>query len=368
MTPRPTALHPLHEAAGAQFTDFSGWLMPLRYDSDLTEHHLVRNGVGLFDLSHMAEIYATGPDAGAFLDYALSTTHSTMEVGRAKYSLLLAANGGIVDDLVVYRLAEDEFLVVANAGNRDVAFAELSKRASGFDVEVSDRTDDTVMVALQGPLSERVLRALQGVQTDVAPDALGYYRVTRGTFRGTPLLVARTGYTGEDGFELYIDAGHGAELWQALLADGAAFDLAPCGLAARDTLRLEAGMPLYGHELSLQISPEQAGLGRVVDRSKADFVGRTPAPDSPNALPVLVGIVAEGRRAARAGYAVTDVEGNRIGEVTSGVLSPTLGYPIHMAYVDPAFADVDTEVMLDVRGSSLPATIVKLPFYTRRKD
>lgn len=368
MTPRPTALHPLHEAACAQFTDFSGWLMPLRYDSDLTEHHLVRNGVGLFDLSHMAEIYATGPDAGVFLDYALSTTHSTMEVGRAKYSLLLAADGGIVDDLVVYRLAEDEFLVVANAGNREVAFAELSQRASGFEVEVSDRTDDTVMVALQGPLSEKVLQALQGVETQVAADTLGYYRVTRGTFRGHPLLVARTGYTGEDGFELYIDAAHGPELWRALLADGGVFDLAPCGLAARDTLRLEAGMPLYGHELSLLIKPEQAGLGRVVDRSKADFVGRTPAPDTPSTLPVLVGIVAEGRRAARAGYAVTDLEGNPIGEVTSGVLSPTLGYPIHMAYVDPAFAELDTEVMLDVRGSSLPATIVKLPFYTRRKD
>lgn len=366
MTSIPTPLHDLHEAAGAQFTDFSGWWMPLRYDSDLVEHHRVRQGVGLFDLSHMAEILVTGKKAGAFLDYALSATHSTMERGRAKYSLLLAPDGGILDDLIVYRLGDEEFLVVANAGNRHTVVDALSDRAGRFDVTVDDQTDDTVMVAVQGPDAEKVLLALPHLTTDQPIESLGYYRVMTGSWSGHSLTIARTGYTGEDGFELYIPSAGGSDLWKALMEAGAAWDIAPCGLAARDTLRLEAGMPLYGHELSANVTPQQAGLGRSVDRSKDEFVGKN-APDRATAR-VLVGITAEGRRAARQGYAVTDVDGTVIGEVTSGALSPTLGYPIHMAYVDQAYAELDTEVLLDVRGTSLPATISPLPFYTRRKD
>jgi aminomethyltransferase len=366
MTSTPTPLHPFHEEAGASFTDFSGWWMPLRYDSDLTEHHRVRHGVGLFDLSHMAEIMVTGPKAGASLDYALSATHSTMEPGRAKYSLLLAPDGGILDDLIVYCLADDTFLVVANAGNRDTAVDALTDRTARFGVSVDDQTDATVMVAVQGPDSEKVLTSLSPLTTPQPIETLGYYRVIRGTWNGHDVTIARTGYTGEDGFELYISAGAGADLWQDLLDAGAEFDIAPCGLAARDTLRLEAGMPLYGHELTADVTPSQAGLGRSVDRTKEEFVGQH-GPDRSGAR-VLVGIAGEGRRAARAGYPVTDVDGTVIGEVTSGALSPTLGYPIHMAYIDPAYTEVDTEVHLDVRGTAMPATVVSLPFYTRRKD
>jgi aminomethyltransferase len=366
MTSTPTALHALHEASGAQFTDFSGWWMPLRYDSDLTEHHRVRQGVGLFDLSHMAEIMVTGDKAGDFLDYALSATHSTMELGRAKYSLILAPDGGILDDLVVYHLAYDTFLVVANAGNRHTVFDALTDRSSRFNVQVVDNTDHTVMVAVQGPDSQSALHALPHLTTADPLELLGYYRITTATWSCHDLLIARTGYTGEDGFELYIDKDAGPALWGALMNAGAPWDLAPCGLASRDTLRLEAGMPLYGHELTADIHPVQAGLGRSVDKSKADFVGKgfEPAPDAR----VLVGITAQGRRAARADYPVTDVEGNVVGVVTSGALSPTLGYPIHMAYVDADFSEPGTELMLDVRGTPLPGTVTRLPFYTRRKD
>jgi aminomethyltransferase len=366
MTSTPTALHATHEAAGAQFTDFSGWWMPLRYDSDLTEHHRVRQGVGLFDLSHMAEIMVTGAKAAEFLDYALSATHSTMEPGRAKYSLILAPDGGILDDLIVYRLGHDSFLVVANAGNRHTVFDALSDRSGRFGVDVVDRTDQTVMVALQGPDSQHVLQALGHLDVTQPLDGLGYYRTTTATWSGHDVQIARTGYTGEDGFELYIDKDAGVALWEALMSAGAPWDLAPCGLAARDTLRLEAGMPLYGHELTADIHPVQAGLGRSVDKSKAEFVGKGSEP-APGAR-VLVGITAQGRRAARADYPVTDVEGNVIGVVTSGALSPSLGYPIHLAYVDEDFSDPGTELMLDVRGTPLPGTITRLPFYTRRKD
>lgn len=366
MTSTPTALHAIHEAAGAQFTDFSGWWMPLRYDSDLTEHHRVRQGVGLFDLSHMAEILVTGDKAGEFLDYALSATHSTMEPGRAKYSLILAPDGGILDDLIVYRLGQDSFLVVANAGNRHTVFDALSDRSNRFSVEVVDRTDQTVMVAVQGPDSQKVMEAVSHLEVTAPLDGLGYYRITTASWSGHDVLIARTGYTGEDGFELYIDKEAGVALWEALMSAGAPWDIAPCGLAARDTLRLEAGMPLYGHELTADIHPVQAGLGRSVDKTKDEFVGKgfEPAPGAR----VLVGITAQGRRAARADYPVTDVEGNVIGVVTSGALSPTLGYPIHMAYVDADFSDPGTELMLDVRGTSLPGTVTRLPFYTRRKD
>lgn len=366
MTSTPTALHALHEAAGAQFTDFSGWWMPLRYDSDLTEHHRVRHGVGLFDLSHMAEIMVTGDKAGEFLDYALSATHSTMEWGRAKYSLILAPDGGILDDLIVYRLTGEAFLVVANAGNRHTVFDALSDRSNRFAVTVTDRTDQTVMIAVQGPDSLHVVNALPHLNLGQPLEDLGYYRIATATWLGNDLLIARTGYTGEDGFELYIDKDAGAELWEALMTAGGPWDLAPCGLAARDTLRLEAGMPLYGHELSADIHPVQAGLGRSLDNSKDDFVGKGSGPIAP--YRVLVGIVASGRRAARADYSVTDVEGNVIGVVTSGALSPTLGHPIHLAYVDSEFSEPGTELMLDVRGTALPGTVTRLPFYTRRKD
>ncbi|MFC8681754.1 glycine cleavage system aminomethyltransferase GcvT [Microbacterium ureisolvens] len=368
---RTTALHERHEALGASFTDFGGWLMPVRYSSDLAEHHAVRTAAGLFDISHMAELLVEGPDAGAFLDYALAGRISTIADDQAKYSLLLEAAGGIVDDVIVYRHNAERFMVVANAGNREAAVAALTERAAGFDVELEDATDHIALIAVQGPAAQAILEATSQIGTPRTPcDELKYYRMTHAEFTApgepaVPMHIGRTGYTGEDGFELYIRATSAPALWDALLAAGEPLGLVPAGLAARDTLRLEAGMPLYGHELSLDILPAQAGLGRVVAADKPDFVGKA-ALDAPDA-PVLVGLMSEGRRAGRAGYGVFDAADadTPVGEITSGALSPTLGHPIAMAFVSPAVIEPGTQLFIDVRGTRIPATVTALPFYRR---
>lgn len=397
--PRYTPLRERHEALGASFTDFGGWQMPVRYTSDLAEHHAVRESAGIFDISHMAEFLVTGEAAAEFLDYALAGRISAMPVGKAKYSLLLAEGGGIIDDVIAYRLAEDRYLVIANAGNRgfvDSAFAkrvrdfpslverDLPARAPGEErsfagflgdrgVDVEDVSDDYALIAVQGPNAEAILAATADI-TDVSIpwSEQKYYAWASANYRGKPLLLARTGYTGEDGFELLVAADDAAALWDALLAAGTPQGLVPAGLAARDTLRLEAGMPLYGHELSLDTQPSQAGLGRVVVTAKEHFVGEaalSAAAESTEAAqaPVLVGLVAEGKRAGRAGYAVVDEDGSVLGEITSGALSPTLGHPIAMAYVKPSSAEEGTAVFLDVRGTRIPATVTALPFYRRTK-
>ena len=370
---RSTALEAVHESLGATFTDFAGWRMPVRYDSDLAEHRAVRESAGLFDLSHMGEIHLRGPQAGEALDHAMAGKLSAVAVGRAKYTLLLTEQGGVIDDVIVYRLAEDHFLVVANASNAVVDAEEIRARAKDFDVEVDDASDRTSLIAVQGPASEQILLDLlaaedSGVEGVTAEDitSMKYYRFAEGTWRGDDLLVARTGYTGEDGFELYVGDDSAEELWKALTAVGGD-RIVPCGLACRDTLRLEAGMPLYGNELSRDLLPAQAGMGRIVAlSSKGDFVGReaTEAAQT-EGLPVLVGLAAEGRRAARAGSAVRDGEGNEIGAVTSGVLSPSLGHPIALAYIDPSHREVGTELVVDVRGKDLPVRVVETPFYRR---
>ena len=263
--PRFTRLRSRHEALGASFTDFGGWAMPVRYSSDLAEHHAVRTAAGLFDISHMAEFFVDGEGAAAYLDYALAGRLSTMAVGKAKYSLVLAESGGIIDDVIVYRLGDERFLVIANAGNRESVAAELAQRAEGRAVELIDATDDYSLIAVQGPVARTVLDATAGLGEFSQPlDELKYYACVAASFHGRPVLIARTGYTGEDGYELLVPNAGAAELWDALLAAGEPLGLVPAGLAARDTLRLEAGMPLYGHELSLDIVPAQAGLGRAV--------------------------------------------------------------------------------------------------------
>ena len=368
---RFSPLHAAHVAAGASFTDFAGWQMPVRYSSDLAEHHAVRQNAGLFDLSHMAEIRVSGPQAGEFLDHALAGQLSAIQLMQAKYSLLLNARGGIIDDLVVYRTGETEFLVVANAGNHDQALDALTSRSGRFDVTVTDESDATALIAVQGPNALAIIQDTAGLSIDGDLVGLRYYRALTATFSGTPVLIARTGYTGEDGFELYLPVADALALWDALVTAGAPHNLVPAGLASRDTLRLEAGMPLYGHELTTSTYPAQAGLGRVVNLAKpTDFVGRTASEEGPAGdAPVLVGLVSAGKRAGRAGYQIfrspdaTEAEG----VITSGALSPTLGYPIAMAYLPPALARLDTEVFIDVRGTRAPATVIALPFYKRRK-
>lgn len=381
MTDKLSPLHRIHVDAGASFTDFAGWQMPVSYGSDLAEHHAVRNAAGIFDLSHMAEILVTGPDAAAFLDFALAGKLSAIAHFQAKYSLLLHESGGIIDDLVVYRLGDDSFFIVANAGNRFAAVDAFQARTTGFDVTVQDHSDDYALIAVQGPRSRAILEATAAI-TDVSTplDELKYYWSTDAFFDGLPLLIARTGYTGEDGFELYVQSDAAERLWTALADAGTAHKLIPAGLASRDTLRLEAGMPLYGHELGLDTFPVQAGLGRVVNLKKeSDFVGRAAVEAGPaEGARVLVGLASEGRRAGRAGYSVHSVpelvEGAAstgsatVGTITSGALSPTLGHPIAMAYVDPALADVGTQLFVDVRGTRIPASVVALPFYKRETN
>ncbi|AYF98479.1 glycine cleavage system aminomethyltransferase GcvT [Protaetiibacter intestinalis] len=368
---RRSPLDEVHRAAGASFTDFAGWQMPVRYSSDLAEHHAVREAAGLFDLSHMAEILVLGPEAAAALDHALAGRLSAIEEGQAKYSLLLDESGGIIDDLVVYRTGPDRFLVVANAGNRRPAVDAIRERAAGFDCVVDDESDDIALVALQGPKAEEILRNVEGFDIPEL-DSLRYYRAIDGNFRGHEVLVGRTGYTGEDGFEFFLDPDAAPELWDALAETGAGAGLIPCGLAARDTLRLEAGMPLYGHELSLATLPQQVGLGRVpVLGKEGGFVGEAAVVAGPAAdAPVLVGLAAEGRRAGRADYEVfaTEDAPDAAGVVTSGALSPTLGHPIAMALIRPELREPGTTVYLDVRGTRIPATVVTLPFYSRKKS
>ena len=365
--PRFTPLRERHEALGASFTDFGGWQMPVRYTSDLAEHHAVRQAAGIFDISHMAEFTVRGDGAADYLDVALAGRLSALAIGKAKYSLLLAETGGIIDDVIVYRLQDDDFLIISNAGNRDAVREALAARTDGFDVEVVDVSDDYALIAVQGPAAEAIVAATAGIADVSIPwPEQKYYAWASATFAGRPLLLARTGYTGEDGFELLVSAADAAALWDALFAAGAPHDLVPAGLAARDTLRLEAGMPLYGHELTLDTKPVQAGLGRVVVTAKERFVGKEGVDAAPDA-PVLVGLTAEGKRAGRAGYAVVADDGAVLGEITSGALSPTLGHPIAMAYVSPSSADEGTTVFLDVRGTRIPATVTALPFYRRTK-
>ncbi|WP_168628018.1 glycine cleavage system aminomethyltransferase GcvT [Cryobacterium sp. BB307] len=370
---KQSPLHELHVAAGASFTDFGGWQMPVSYGSDLTEHHAVRNAAGIFDVSHMGNISVTGEDAAAFLDYALAGKLSTTGLMQAKYSLLLDSNGGIIDDLIVYHNAANEYAVVVNAGNRDAAFAAFSERAAGFkNLTVRDISDDVAILAIQGPRALEVLETTEGLRIMEGQPALRdvkNYWSTAGWFGDGSVLIARTGYTGEDGFELYVDEADAVGLWQALLVAGEPLGLTPAGLASRDTLRLEAGMPLYGHELGRDIRPAQAGLGRVVALTKeGDFVGRGAIEAGlPDGARVLVGLVTEGRRAGRAGYAVFDGDTD-VGVITSGALSPTLGHPIAMAMVDPALTEIGTELTIDVRGTRIPATVTALPFYKREKN
>jgi aminomethyltransferase len=366
---RFSPLHQQHVNAGASFTDFAGWQMPVRYSSDLAEHHAVRTAAGLFDLSHMGEIVVIGPESADALDYAFAGKISAVAIGQAKYSLLLGREGGIIDDLVVYRTGEDRFIVVANASNRESVATELVERTAPFDCEVFDESDDIALIAIQGPKSFEILSQVPGVAVAGLAD-LKYYWSTPGQFEGHEILVARTGYTGEDGFEIYIAPDAAPALWRAIAETGAGSGLVPAGLASRDTLRLEAGMPLYGHELGPTTFPVQAGLGRVVNLKKeGDFVGRSAVETGPvDGARVLVGLRADGKRAGRADYPVRDAHGVQVGVVTSGALSPTLGYPIAMAYVDPAVQELGTELFLDVRGTSVPASVTALPFYTREAN
>jgi aminomethyltransferase len=343
--------------------EFAGWLMPLQYTGILEEHRAVRARAGLFDLSHMGELFVEGEEAAAGLGYALSSDPAILKLGRAQYSMICFPEGGILDDLIVYRLGEERFLVVANASNAAAVSDALAERLAGRRVVIDDRSLATGLVALQGPRAAAILEPL----TDVALDDLRRYAIGEGQVAGVPALVARTGYTGEDGFEIFVDVAATGAVWDAVLDAGRVEGLVPVGLGARDTLRLEAGMPLYGNELGPDTTPFEAGLGRVVSLAKeGDFVGRAALEkaqvDGPRKK--LVGLVVRGRGIARHGYEVFAGD-RRTGTVTSGTLSPTLGEPIAMAYVAPSEAEPGTILAVEIRDQRVEAQVVPLPFYRR---
>lgn len=373
MNAHETPLKAEHAALGAYFTDFAGWQMPLRYGSELAEHRAVRESAGLFDLSHMGEIAVTGSQAGAVLDATVVGRPSTMKPGRARYSLLCNDDGGILDDFVIYRRGDEDFLVVANASNTVVVRDALLRCAASFEATVEDRTAETALIAVQGPDADKIVREL----TDVDLAGLKYFWATDATVAGVDVLLSRTGYTGEDGFELYLPNAQAVALWRALLEATRSRGGLPVGLAARDSLRLEAGLALYGHELTEDTNPYEAGLGRIVRLGDQDAGNDFPGRDAlvrvsqDEARRVLVGLAGSGRRSARAGYAVfpadADAESNdaAVGEVTSGAPSPTLGHPIALAYVDAELAEPGTPMTVDIRGKREAFTVTQPPFYRR---
>jgi aminomethyltransferase len=360
-----TTLHAVHTELGATFTDFAGWAMPLRYGSDVAEHHAVRNAAGIFDLSHMGEIEIAGERAAEALDGALVGNISAIRIGRAKYTMICDEDGGIIDDLVVYRLAEVEYLIVANASNVGTVAGHLNERVPATMAKVVDSSRDWSLIAVQGPRSAAIIAAATG--HDVA--SLKYYAIEASSIGGQRVLLARTGYTGEDGFEVYCRPDAAADIWRQLTVAGEPHAIIPAGLACRDSLRLEAGMPLYGQELTLDLTPFEAGLGRVVALDKGTpFVGQAAlrARKEHGLTRTLVGLSAPGRRSPRTGHHVIDpITEMAIGVVTSGIPSPTLGHAIAMAYVPVTHSQPGTELAVDIRGRSEAVTVVELPFYRR---
>jgi len=360
-----TPLHDRHVALGARMVPFAGWEMPVFYEGVISEHRAVRADCGVFDVSHMGEFEVEGPRATSFLQETLSNDVDKIGPGEAQYTLLTNERGGIIDDLIVYRLSPERYLVVANASNAQIVSDLLAERLSGFKAVLDDRSLATGLVAIQGPRSVDITRPL----TDVDLDALRYYAIAEGHVAGIPALVARTGYTGEDGFEVFVDTARAVELWDSFMSAGKAHGLAPIGLGARDTLRLEAGMPLYGNELDRTHNPFEAGLGRVVKLDKPDdFVGRGALEKiaREGVARKLVGMALRGRGIARHGYPIH--VGDRLtGEVTSGTQSPSLGEPIAMGYVATGDAEAGTMIDVEIRGQRVPAEVVALPFYRRAR-
>lgn len=364
---RRTPLHGLHRELGARLVPFAGYEMPVQYTSIIEEHRTVRNAVGLFDLSHMGELEVRGTGASDFLRHAVVSDPGALSVGRAQYSMVVDVGGGIIDDLIIYRLDDDRFWIVCNAANRDAVVAQLDDILGRIDFAASldDRSDEIALVAAQGPNAAALVAEL----TDLDLASLGNYRSADGIVAGINCLVARTGYTGEDGFELFCDAGSAVRVWRALSGAGERHGARPCGLGARDTLRLEAGMPLYGNELDRDTNPYEVNLGRVVKLEKGDFVGREALQAIERSGPArrLIGLRMVENAIPRTGYEVRH-DGRAVGRVTSGTASPTLGVKIGMALVAAGQAAIGQELEVVVRERPYRAEQVQLPFYRRQRE
>ena len=358
-----TPLHDWHHTHGGRLVEFGGWSMPVQYSTIIDEHRAVRERAGLFDISHMGRLDFSGPEVAAWLERATTNRVARLEPGKIQYSLMVDEHGGVIDDILVYRLPSGPYSIVCNASNRLKVVAQLAKVGESFDAKVLDRTIETAMIAVQGPAALAIAqRHLDAPLTDIP-----YYGCATGTMLGAETLVSRTGYTGEDGFELIVPAAKAEVAWDALMDAGRVFGLQPCGLGARDTLRFEAAMPLYGHEMDENVHPYAAGLGWAVKLDKGAFVGRESLRKQ-KAAPGRnrVGLELAGKRIARQGYPVrTEADGEVVGVLTSGTFSPTLNRSLAMALVRTEVAAPDTALVVDVRGNMEPARVVPLPFYRR---
>ena len=356
---KQTPLYQTHVALGGRMVDYAGYLLPVQFAGVLAEHAAVRQRAGLFDVSHMGEFAVEGPRALAALNYWLTNDFTSLAVGRCRYSPLCRADGGVLDDVLVYRLGEARYMIVVNAANRERDFAHLS--ANPVDgATLCDASDEYAQIALQGPQSDMLLRVICGIETPIK----NYSAIENVRLFDVKCMISRTGYTGEDGFEIYCAPDDAPAVWSGLMAAGESLSIAPCGLAVRDLLRTEAAMPLYGHELSEEVTPIMAGLGVFVKMDKGDFIGRdalvTRSDDQ-----VRVGLVLTERGIPREGCDILN-DGQVVGRVTSGTMSPIAG-PIAMGYVPKALAQVDAPLHIDVRGKALAARVVPLPFYKRAK-
>ena len=368
---RKTALNSVHRQMGAKMVEFNGWDMPVEYPSAggiIAEHNAVRTGVGIFDVSHMGDIRLGGPQALAAVQHISMNDASRLAVGQAQYSALLYPEGTFVDDVIVHRLAENEYLLVINAGTREKDFNWVRDNTGQFNCKIENLSDDFTQIAIQGPQGVNLLQKLTNVDLSIVK----FYWVTRGTICGLKsVLIARTGYTGEDGFEIYIpaDEATSTQVWNAILQAGREFGVAPCGLGSRNTLRLEAKLPLYGHEISGTINVWEAGLGRFCNMEKPDFIGRTALEKArtEGIKRTLIGLEMVERGIARDGYKVLDEAGNEIGYVTSGSPAPFLKKNIALAYVPPTFAAIGTALKIGIRGLGVESQVVPTPFYKRPK-
>ena len=359
-TLKHTPLHGEHVRLGARMVPFAGYEMPVQYPSGIVaEHRAVRESVGLFDVSHMGELEIRGPDALAWVQYVVTNDVSKVDVGQAQYSALCSEQGGVLDDLIVYRF-DDRYMIVVNASNLEKDREWIRSFADRFDAELLDRSEDTALIAVQGPKASDVLARL--TTTDL--DGIGYYRFAEGEVAGRPAVISRTGYTGEDGFELYLANADAAHVWRSLLEAGEPEGIQPAGLGARDSLRLEVGYALYGNDLDEQHNAIESGLGWVVKPDKGDFSGRDALVEAKQAgvARKLVGFQLNERGFPRQGYEIRH-EGRTVGNVTSGAHGHSLDRGIGMGYVDSAVAKPGTSVEIMVRGRPLGAEIVRPPFY-----
>ena len=365
-TLRKTALNAMHRRLGAKMVDFGGWDMPVEYSGLIAEHLAVRTGVGVFDVSHMGDILVMGKQALAAVQHISMNDAARLQVGQAHYSALLYPQGTFVDDVIVHKLSENDYLLVINAGTREKDWDWVRQNVSRFNCHAKDFSDYYTQLAIQGPRAVDVVQKLTGI----ALSPLKNYWFQYGTFCGIPnTMVARTGYTGEDGFEVYVpsDVATSERVWNEVLEAGRDFGIVPCGLGARNTLRLESKMALYGHEISGTINVFEAGLDRYAKFDKGDFIGRAALEKvrSEGLSRVLVGLEMIERGIGRDGYPVLDDSGRRIGEITSGSPAPFLKKNIALAYVPPQFSALETVVNVEVRGQKVKAKVVPTPFYKR---